>query len=239
MSKQHIWYLKSCWPPALQNSHLLRSSDIMVYLNAPREQRPSSVQLLNDTFSNHNLTIQVRDSSVEQEVNKEGATNVTIIEKRQAGAMAALSEATAERWFDGYDWVIRVNPDVIIRNDTFLIDTMIHDPSATAMLIDCHYNASDDGHRLKVHTDFFMIRPSVLPADAFLEPSTGNAEYSFTHDIDKAILKKGNHRWIPGADPVKRACRAGDKREMRDTPITHFHVKNQGADNYTCMIPFL
>ncbi len=33
MSAQHIWYLKSCWIQALQNSLLLRSSDVVVHLN--------------------------------------------------------------------------------------------------------------------------------------------------------------------------------------------------------------
>lgn len=37
MSPQHIWYLKSCWLPALQNSVLLRNSDVVVYLNPTNE----------------------------------------------------------------------------------------------------------------------------------------------------------------------------------------------------------
>jgi len=42
------------------------------------------------------------------------------------GVMSALrTGATREGWFSGYDWVIRVNPDVIIRAS--LVTFSLHD----------------------------------------------------------------------------------------------------------------
>ena len=35
---------------------------------------------------------------------------------RQTGAMLGLDTAEREGWWSGYDWVIRLNPDVIVRN---------------------------------------------------------------------------------------------------------------------------
>ena len=35
--------------------------------------------------------------------------------------MLPLQMAEREGWFDGYDWVIRLNPDVIIRSDAHLL----------------------------------------------------------------------------------------------------------------------
>ena len=57
MSPQHIWYLKSCWYPALQNSLLLRSSDVVVYLNPPENELQEAKKILQDTFEHQKLTI--------------------------------------------------------------------------------------------------------------------------------------------------------------------------------------
>ena len=35
------------------------------------------------------------------------------------------------------DWVIRMNPDVIIRDDTLMLDVIQNDPNATAILLNC------------------------------------------------------------------------------------------------------
>ena len=104
ISSEHIWHLKSCWPPALQNSVLLNTADAVVYLNPKEEERKEAMDILHHTFRDQNLTIHVRDNPGYQE-----------------GAMAALSDATREGWFSGYDWVIQ-HPDVIIRDDTFMLD---------------------------------------------------------------------------------------------------------------------
>ena len=47
--------------------------------------------------------------------------------KKQMGAILALSEAEARGWFDGYDWVVRLNPDVIVSEDRFLRTHMARD----------------------------------------------------------------------------------------------------------------
>jgi hypothetical protein len=228
MSPQHIWYLKSCWSAALQNSLLLRSSDVVVYLNEPENEREEAKKLLKDTFKNQKLTIHERGNPGYQE-----------------GAIAALADAAREGWFNGYDWVIRVNPDVIIRNDTFILDVMQNDPNATALLVNCL--PSDDDP--KVQTDFFAIKPGALAPNTFLNSSdpnaeyssTGtdpNAEYSFTNDIRKDILDVGNHRWIKEATLSNGMCRVGDDMELNETPITHFHQEEELMNNFTCPIPF-
>ena len=220
MSSQHIWHLKSCWPPALQNSVLLNTADVTVYLNPEEKERKEAMNILKHTFRDQNLTIHVHGET----------------EERQSGAMAALSDATREGWFSGYDWVIRVNPDVIIRDDTFILNAMQNDPNATGLLINCRKTTNT---RIpKIHTDFFAIKPEVLPSDAFLNPTGRDAEDSFTNDIRETILNKGNQRWIPGAASPDTACRAGRKRKMEETPIVHFHPDGGLMSHFTCPIPF-
>ncbi|KAL7535491.1 hypothetical protein ACHAWF_005184 [Thalassiosira exigua] len=219
MSGDHIWFLKSCWPKALSNSLLLRNADIAVYLNSGPQKRYGAIQLLNNTFIGQNLTVHVRKFA-----------------SKQKGAMMALSHAMLLHWFDDYDWVIRLNPDVIVRNDAFLVDTIQNDHSATALLINC----DDTFNKTRAHTDFFAIKPSVLSREAFLLPSAGNAEIAFTNDINETILAKEGHRWIPNANPLTSQCRAADGREMHEAPILHlnFDVHPRNLTNTTCHIPF-
>ena len=177
MSPQHIWYLKSCWFPALQNSLLLCSSDVVAYLNPANDTlQEEAKKLLKGTFQNQKITIHDH-----------------INPGKEAGAKAALEDAAKEGWFKGYDWVIWLNPDVIIRNDTYILDVMQNDLNATAILINCaHFNPQ----KPKVHTDFFAIKPGVLAPNTFINSTIGNAELSFTNDISADIMNKGNHRWI-------------------------------------------
>lgn len=153
--------------------------------------------------------------------------------------MAALSNAARAGWFSGYDWIIRVNPDVIIRNDTWMLDTMRSEPDVTGLLINCRNSTTS----YKIHTDFFAIKPAALPTDAFttvVNDAAGlpNAENSFTHDLQDTILKKGNMWWIPGAKPANTACRAGSMRDPITTDVIHFHQARKMMKDLTCPIQF-
>jgi hypothetical protein len=217
MSAQHFWLLKSCWPPALQNSPLLNSADVVVYLNADEKKRKESMAVLKHTFMDQDLTIHIRDN---QGYNQ--------------GAMAALSDATKEGWFSGYDWVIRVNPDVIIRDSTFMLDVMQNDPNATGLLINCVKSERSP----IIHTDFFAIKPEVLPKGTFLNPVKPNAERAFTHDIREAILNKGGQRYVPGSNPLNEFCRAGHLRKIEEAHVVHYHPSEELMSELTCPIPF-
>ena len=275
MSSQHEWYLRSCWPQALQNSKLLNSSDIAVYLNPPLPRRKSSIQILQQTFKHQNLTVHLynhtRNDAHSDAVSTTTAHTLAIYKKskftffqserfskrqkstlnvdsiiKQSGAMDALQQASKHSWFDNYDWIIRLNPDVIIRNDTWMLDTMLHDPEASGIFINCLHDDNDNPHsnphshlqqkKYKLHTDFFAVRVKDLPSDAFLVPRNQNAELSFTIDVQETILDRNKHRWVPGAAPKNSVCRAGWKRNFGMTDVTHFHPDWQ--NNYTCPIPF-
>lgn len=198
MSQQHEMFLKYCWPNILARSALLQEADVVVYLNPEEEKRKEAMDLLKITFADHNLKVYLREN--------QGYND---------GAKIAMYEAVTLKFFAGYDWVIRLNPDVIIRDDSFLIESMAN-PSVSALLINCSNRGA------KVHTDFFVINPDMLNAEAFIWK--GNAERSFTTSIDKSILQKGSHRWIPNTAPATSECRAGLGRDFYKSPIVHAHV---------------
>jgi len=194
-------FLKYCWPNVLARSSLLYQVDVAVYLNpADQERRKEAVSILQDTFVNHHLTIYLRENEV-----------------YNTGAVMAMYEAVSSNFFDGYDWIIRLNPDVMIRDDTFLRETMV-DPTVSALLINCSNRGT------KAHTDFFVIRPNVFDANLFTKQIIQtNAEQGFTSLIQDSVLSKGTHRWIPNTNPKTSSCRAGNHRDYYESPIVHEH----------------
>lgn len=219
MSDEHIWHLKTCWPQVLRTSSLLHNLDVMVYLNPHNESaRLGAVHLLSNIFYNQNLTVHIRKSR-----DMKGIHDFKLLRAaKQSGAMAAMADGTMFQWFHGYDWVIRINPDVIVRDDTFLAKTIINDHNATGLFINCDWRKN----LTRVHTDFFALKPGALLPHAFHEPSSSNSEMSFTHDV-RPILQNGGHRWIYDAFPHTRLCRAGSGSAF--SSILHSHDPDTNA----------
>jgi hypothetical protein len=57
--------------------------------------------------------------------------------------------------FDGYDWVIRLNPDVLFRREKWLRQTMLM-PDVDAILVD--YTTPEQPLRRLLNTDFYAFR---------------------------------------------------------------------------------
>jgi hypothetical protein len=73
--------------------------------------------------------------------------------RKQLGARRAMVDLFLNKWFEGYDWVIRLNPDVLIRNDTWLVNTLLR-PDIDAILL--RYGPK------KFHSDFCAFRPQAV-----------------------------------------------------------------------------
>lgn len=240
VSIQHQWYLRNCWGEVFRHSALLRGSDVMVYANPPVAERGRALGVLWRAFPEQQLTVHLESG------NETGSA-----EDRNNGAMAALWYAIERNLFDGYDWIIRLNPDVIVRDDSFLVDSILHDPAASALLIDCMKHTKDYRNRTQIHTDFFALRRELLGRRIRINHPNDNPELQFTDYLRGA---GGNTppnikglRWIPGADHEGGDCRAGAGKPLNMTPITHVHYLNETDGKYlnvvfikegTCPIPF-
>ena len=139
----------------------------------------------------------------------------------QEGAILAITEAIENHWFDKYDWVIRVNPDVLIRDDTFLLerfgDSRIH-----SIFVDCLDRDCPAGNRCAdsmIHTDFFAVRPNAISLSAVRETKQDNAELMIT-GVFSSIVKDGADSWVPGAGPHRGYCRV----EGKGSPVIHSHA---------------
>ena len=88
-------------------------------------------------------------------INKAAKANV-----KQWGANLGLLVAFKHGWFfssSAYEWIVRVNPDVLIRNTTTL-QRYFHDPNVDAILHKCRQPSCEFPY-LQLHTDILVFRP--------------------------------------------------------------------------------
>jgi len=202
MSYQHKKYLKHCWPLALRHSYLLNSSDIMLHMVAKPGEIHEPVEIVKETFKE------------QQKVNYHVSNNLG----KQAGAIAALKDASKFGWFNDYDWVIRLNPDVIIQNDKWLLDTIKNDENAGLLYVSCHPATYPEVRG--VQTDFFALKVADNLID-FNTNGSGNSEQFFSDKVKHLILN-GQHRHIPDSyQPHYRHCRVDANI---NGPVVHFHT---------------
>jgi hypothetical protein len=193
-STSQMDFLRVCWPFAISKSILLQTADIAVFSTGA-----TNYTLLRETFPPpRNLTV--------TEYNNPGY---------QEGAVLALQVAGRDNLFDGYDWVIRLNPDVIIRNDTWILATM-RDPDVDGIFINCFKGKKN---WIRLHTDFSAFRPAHLPKGTFINTTFRVAEKQFTRDME-TVLQSERFRWLKDGRPDEyKRCRV----DYKDSPVIHDH----------------
>ena len=205
MSKAHKTSLHNCWPEALTRSPtLLGSADILFFTTTAPTQDIVSL------FGPKRVRVELY-------------TNPGL----QQGAILALTTAVRKGWFNGYDWVIRLNPDVIIRDETWLVQTM-QDPDVDGIFADC-LSRKCTSHCTQnwIHTDFFVVRPRTLRnVDEYYNHNEKNAERGFTSYM-QPTLEAGKDRWLPHTTQ-RGSCRV----QGTQSPVIHDHDFIQ-----TCQAP--
>lgn len=205
LSELHMQFLQKCWPSAIQNSAILEYVDIFFMTT---KQPPKG--LLETLFRGRKVTVKIHQNF-----------------GKQRGASSAMILALEGQWFAKYDWFIRVNPDVLILEDEWLIQTM-HDREVDGIFVDClHHNCSKHCEKAWVHTDFFAVRPKSIGDKAFSKHRhIENAETLATKAFS-GIIGSGHARWLPEADSRKPAkhgpgawCRV---RGGPHVPVLHAH----------------
>jgi hypothetical protein len=154
----------------------------------------------------------------------------------QRGANLGLELGFRKGWFAGYDWIVRINPDVLIRNSTWLLQTMA-DPEVDGIFVRC-----GDERVYQLHTDFFAVRPGRLmelwngtsalwngtsassaasqiqrehpatPFSVMAAHTSGTKKHLVNHELTASkyfwpIVNQSRHRYLPDADPSLKKCR--------------------------------
>ena len=113
------------------------------------------------------------------------------------GAVESIRSALVRDLFKGYAWVVRLNPDVMIRRDDYIVTQMAR-TDIDGIFVKCGSNWASP--KYAVHTDFAIFRPNILSASAFDDKSfklNGNsAERTFGGAVSKAI-ETGRFAWMP------------------------------------------
>jgi len=192
LSKRHVSFFAKCWP-AIVSQRLFQESDVRIFAT-------DTADWMYDMF----------DGNV--------VVSTYVNPGYHSGANLAMREMVNNRWYEGYEWVIRVNPDVIIRNDTWILKTM-QDESVDGIFDDCQDTGCNTSHCIhnQMHTDFFAIRSSTLSRMSF-ENLEHRAEAYFTINAH-FIADRGRDAWLPHTGPHKGQCRVTGN----NSPVIHDH----------------
>jgi len=194
ITASHHAFLVKCWPHAVRNSALLMQVETVIFF-AARMPIPAAL----DAFTGKNVTVKLYRNP-----------------GYQTGAIIAMDESTSKGWFAGYDWMIRTNPDVLILNDTFLIQHMLN-PEVDGIFADC-FDRPCLKHCTGAHicTDFFAVRVAALPNFAQIRMDTAEeqANHAFKH-----MISSGRDRFMQGTS-MHGICRI---KGRSDIPVLHAH----------------
>ena len=196
LPKEHIAFLP-CWKDAIQRLDIFKYADLMLYTST----KPTRQHLKHLPFKN--ITIKMYKNPGYQS----GATQ----------AMIDPFVVNNTTWFDDYDWVIRINLDVLIRDDKWLMQTMLR-PSVDLIVHECISDYKFTPYPL-FHTDFFAFRPRAVDRVRLKEAYTGLAEVHFTYAF-RHLYDQGRFVYVQGAkNAVDGTCRI----EGVGSPVLHVH----------------
>jgi hypothetical protein len=198
LPQSHVAFLP-CWKDAIERLDIFKYADLMLYTCT----EPTNENLEQLPF--RKITIKMYENPGYQE-----------------GAVQSMIDPLTDNvtWFDGYDWVIRINMDVLIRDDKWLMQTMLN-TSVDMIVHDCD---SRNKHTKNTffHTDFFAIRPNAIDRERFLSLGGGgrsHAEGHFTHSV-RPIFDAGRFAYVEGG---KNAMDGYCRIEGVHSPVLHVH----------------
>jgi hypothetical protein len=203
LSEQHNDFLEQCWPPLLSTLPLFQKSDFMIFATETEGVRVNET-LVRSVFATHGITVHASPNP-----------------GYQGGAILALVEGFRNGWFQDYEWLVRVNPDVLIRNDTFLLSSMGND-GVNGIFVDCKDRQCPAGNKCtsrRIHTDFFAVRPKAVELEAVLNVGDFTNAESMATKIFSGIVKNGSDVWLPDTGPHKGHCRVVGQ----SSPVIHSH----------------
>jgi hypothetical protein len=212
--KSHLRDILDCWPGLLQKSHLLNSADILVYLAG--------------AASDHKLIANWRAALHALSLGNKRKATLHLADNPgyQEGAMKAMDQLLQKGWGDGYDWVIRLNPDVLIYDDNYL-DLFFRSSHLTSVLANCSPHM--EAERAKVMTDFLAFRPGHLFRDAFADWRVRkNAEWQASSAFKDMILNRTCAWLVPRHDSP--SCRT------RGNGVYHHETKHNPSSTCTAVM---
>lgn len=233
MSETHIRYLHCCWPILIRDSPLVQRAHILVASTTPQPQSEIQTELdyMASLFShNPSYTYWTPENFTHMkfcEVYKTPRDNSTDPPDSYKQCLANYGVSAGLHLLKGYDWVIRLNPDVLIRQSSFFLNAMSNNSTLDALLINCAPGTK------KIHTDFWAIRPQILSNFSFKRMIKVRSEVNHERTAFRAFrstIEANRHAWVPNVEPSNRLCRVRGPK----APVYHAHDSCTSNDDMIC-----
>jgi hypothetical protein len=207
-SHQHVEYLNCCWPGLMERSHFLPNAHVMVFGNNYTKQPQLYTDQIRSLFE-HNPSFHFRFAPPHR---VESIARLSTNTRLQLGANLGLELGFQNRWFQAHDWILRINPDVLIRQSDWIVETMSND-TVDGIFVMCTPR--------KVHTDFFAVRTKLFNQSAFSRVVENNHERT-AYTYFQSILESGRYALLPQERPSRGFCRVG-AHNSRTSMVYHGH----------------
>jgi hypothetical protein len=211
-SQNHQNYFDCCWPRLMKKSKLLQRAHVLIFSNNVTAIDPHIIEHTQQLFSkNPSFAFQFAPQHELQAL----ADLDNKVQTFQVGANLGMKLGVAEGWFAEYDWMVRINPDVLIRDSRWIWE-MMQVEHVDGIMVHCNNKPP------RIHTDFFAVRPNRLSSNAFSqlqkEPYSKNL---WNHEITAFYEFQGlRTRPLPNVYPSNNFCRVRGER----SPVTHGHT---------------
>ncbi|CAB9524523.1 expressed unknown protein [Seminavis robusta] len=226
MSFVHRFFLQKCWPTSMERLELVQKADLIVYtsdLSGEFDKDITSLGFKNVVFHRFEET-PFADMTRSQ------------VRQKQEGAVRAMLDPFQDKnhqWFEGYDWIIRLNPDVLIRNDTWMLQQMMKQTEDNEPAVDAIFGAWSE-HPNALLTDFHAFRPHAVNVTALFQkyerfrPGESHAE-SHIYPGFAHLIQSGRVAWIPNIEFPGLAARIGGAKcdIVHDHKFINFCKKNR------------
>lgn len=213
LSQEHVAFLQNCWPAAIDKLPLLRDAHLILFTSGNVTEKllkPLHFQTITiKRYKEYVPPFQPRFKKDRQ---------------KQSGAIKAMQQPflnSNRDWFRGYDWVVRLNPDVLVRDDDWLRKTMLN-KTVDAIVI-------EKWPKL-VHTDFVAFRPHAVNKTELLNrrATSGTAEMHMYRGVEH-LIQQGRVARLPHAQRIPET----DARVVgKQSPVIHHHDLYKYCPNY-------
>jgi hypothetical protein len=121
-SPEHIRYFDCCWPQLMEKSQFLPHVHVLIF--------STNMTIIPDRVLDHVGSLFVSNPTYKIEFAPQyEMSRLSKLYKHnpklQRGANLGMARGFLRGWFDNYNWLIRINPDVLIRNSTWLVQQLL------------------------------------------------------------------------------------------------------------------
>ncbi len=223
-SDNHVTFFSCCWPKLMKQSKLLPNVHVMIFANNNTAIPSSHIESVETLFrGNPSYQLKYAPENELKAIEEQGHKP----NRFQYGANLGPKLGFQFGWFENYDWVIRINPDVLIRNSTWLLQTML-DRNVEGIFANCN------GIHNRIHTDFFAVRPkslrtyhddndfpfSHMELEPWSAPVNSSRKHYYNHEGTAykyffPMVEANKHRYLEDADDSNGRCRVrGDRSSV-------------------------